>query len=211
MQIEPRFPIFGGWKTVWHQGYSLPISSYVSVVANPKAPSASSSSSHLTVVAKNTKNERELQLKIDAMIPYKSSSGAGTSVRSNALTAASSAYPINDYTLKIILPEGATLLSVEAPFPHKLEESRRWTYLDSIYGRAVAVLKAEGKLVSAGINAGDVVVRYAYPSSAIWVKPGVLVAALLAVFLSVTMLSRVDLSLGSRATAVATGSHEKRE
>lgn len=30
MQIEPRFPLFGGWKTVWYQGYNTPVTQYVS-------------------------------------------------------------------------------------------------------------------------------------------------------------------------------------
>ena len=28
--IEPRFPILGGWKTYWKQGYSLPKGHYIS-------------------------------------------------------------------------------------------------------------------------------------------------------------------------------------
>ena len=30
-QIETRFPMFGGWKTQWYQGYNLPASKFISV------------------------------------------------------------------------------------------------------------------------------------------------------------------------------------
>lgn len=28
-KIQPRFPIMGGWKTTWNQGYSLPSKHYI--------------------------------------------------------------------------------------------------------------------------------------------------------------------------------------
>lgn len=28
-RVSPRFPIMGGWKTTWNQGYSLPSKNYI--------------------------------------------------------------------------------------------------------------------------------------------------------------------------------------
>jgi oligosaccharyltransferase complex subunit alpha (ribophorin I) len=33
--LEPRFPIVGGWKTYWRQGYNLPQESYIKKTGNP--------------------------------------------------------------------------------------------------------------------------------------------------------------------------------
>jgi oligosaccharyltransferase complex subunit alpha (ribophorin I) len=32
LEIQPRFPLYGGWKTQWYQGYNLPLQHYVSVL-----------------------------------------------------------------------------------------------------------------------------------------------------------------------------------
>jgi oligosaccharyltransferase complex subunit alpha (ribophorin I) len=28
LEIEPRFPLFGGWKTTWYMGYNVPLQQY---------------------------------------------------------------------------------------------------------------------------------------------------------------------------------------
>ena len=75
LNIEPRFPIFGQWKTDWNQGYNMP------------------SQYHLY---KDMKDQTLHTLEVDYMHAYDQS-----------LTEV--------YTVKIILPEGATNIKVELP------------------------------------------------------------------------------------------------
>jgi oligosaccharyltransferase complex subunit alpha (ribophorin I) len=32
LELQPRFPLFGGWKTAWYTGYNVPITHYVRYV-----------------------------------------------------------------------------------------------------------------------------------------------------------------------------------
>jgi oligosaccharyltransferase complex subunit alpha (ribophorin I) len=34
LQIQPRFPLFGGWKTEWYQGYNVPAGGFVTANAD---------------------------------------------------------------------------------------------------------------------------------------------------------------------------------
>jgi len=111
--------------------------------------------------------------------------------------------PIREYTLKVVLPEGAEVVDVAAPFPHSLSASRRWTYLDAFTGRPVVVIRGEGTVVSHGVHDGDVVVSFRYAPSTLWTKPAYLVVAFLALFLTATVASRINLSLGARAGSSA--------
>ena len=73
--IEPRFPIFGQWKTDWNQGYMMPTAFHL-------FQSPSDSTKH--------------SLEVDFMHAY-----------DHSLT--------EDYTVRVILPEGATNIHVELP------------------------------------------------------------------------------------------------
>ncbi|CAI2369421.1 unnamed protein product [Moneuplotes crassus] len=44
--IEPRFPVMGGWKTYWQQGYKLPKDSYIMGTGNPEEFEVKISFSH---------------------------------------------------------------------------------------------------------------------------------------------------------------------
>eukprot|EP00344_Euplotes_crassus_P008324 CAMPEP_0197006168 /NCGR_PEP_ID=MMETSP1380-20130617/33168_1 /TAXON_ID=5936 /ORGANISM="Euplotes crassus, Strain CT5" /LENGTH=458 /DNA_ID=CAMNT_0042425613 /DNA_START=12 /DNA_END=1388 /DNA_ORIENTATION=+ len=44
--IQPRFPVMGGWKTYWQQGYKLPKDSYIKETGNPEEYEVSLSFSH---------------------------------------------------------------------------------------------------------------------------------------------------------------------
>ena len=73
--LEPRFPIFGQWKTDWNQGYNMPTSYHL---------------------FQDVKNSLEHTLEIDFMHGYDKS-----------LT--------EDYTVKVILPEGSSNIRVIMP------------------------------------------------------------------------------------------------
>ena len=73
--IEPRFPIFGQWKTDWNQGYNMPTQFHLyQDMANPQLHT----------------------LEVDYMHAY-----------DHSLT--------EDYTVRIILPEGAENIELELP------------------------------------------------------------------------------------------------
>jgi hypothetical protein len=119
-------------------------------------------------------------------------------------------FPINDYTLRLVLPEGATVVSTDAgPLPAPaLSSSRRFTYLDGPFlGRPIVVIHARdvvsGPLGSGGPHAGSVSVTFTLPPGSLWYKPGYLVAAFAALFLLITVASRVDLSLAPTGAGAA--------
>lgn len=158
VQINPRFPLFGGWKTVWYQGYNIDATRYL----------AQSSSG-------------DYVLSYPALIPFAD-------------------LPMRKYTLRVVMPEGATISSVNAPFPFELSYSRRFTYLDGPNtGRQIANLEVKGPLVSSGTYSGDVVVRFTISPFAVYWKIGYLFVAFLLAFVVLIGASRVDLSL-SKAT-----------
>lgn len=165
LEIEPRFPLFGGWKTNWYQGYNVPAGSHVT-----------------------TNGDGSLTLSIDAHIPYEN-------------------VPIGDYKVRIVLPEAAGVVAVEAPFPHTVDTSaRRFTFLDGpFHGRAIVDIKATGTVVSGVTYPGRITVTFTPRPFAVWYKAGYLVAAFAALFALLLVCSRIDLSLtpGSAAAAVA--------
>lgn len=169
MEIETRFPLFGGWKTEWYQGYNVPASPYLS-----------------------TNENGSFTITFDANIPFPE-------------------LPIEDYTLKVVLPEGATIESVTAPFPHTVTQSRRFTYLDGPFaGRPIAVIKPTGTIVSSGTYSGTFTVTYHLPPFSIMYKLGYLIIAFLAAFALFALTSRLDLSLGPSARALAVAGDKKR-
>lgn len=165
LEIEPRFPLFGGWKTNWYQGYNVPAGSHVT-----------------------TNGDGSLTLSIDAHIPYEN-------------------VPIGDYKVRVVLPEAAGVVAVEAPFPHTVDTSaRRFTFLDGpFHGRAIVDIKATGTVVSGVTYPGRITVTFTPRPFAVWYKAGYLVAAFAALFALLLVCSRIDLSLtpGSAAAAVA--------
>ena len=83
-KIQPRFPIMGGWKTSWNQGYSLPSKNYI-------------------------------KYRNDAHDTY---------VFTTQLSHQFREIVAEDFTVKIILPEGATDIAVNLPYTmeHSVKE-----------------------------------------------------------------------------------------
>lgn len=158
LEVEQRFPLFGGWKTEFYQTYNLPSEGYL-----------------FTDAATG-----QFVLRIPAHVPYREQ-------------------VIDSYSLKVVLPEGAEVVSVESPAAlpmRRLADSRRFTYLDTVLaGRPVVVLEASN-LVKA--HAGTLEVRYTVPAGAMVREPAMLFLVLLAIFLTYSILSRMDFSITSR-------------
>ena len=156
MEINPRFPMFGGWKTEWYQGYNVAAGPYLT--AN---------------------DDGSFTLAFDANLPFAD-------------------LPVRDYALRVVLPEAATVVSAEAPFPADISTSRRFTYLDGpSFGRPIAVFRAKGTTVSSGAYTGDVKVTFTVPPAASMYKPAYLTAAFFAAFLAAIVGSRINLSLSA--------------
>jgi hypothetical protein len=115
--------------------------------------------------------------------------------------------PLREFTLRVILPEAATVVSVDAPFPHNLSFTSRYTYLDGpFFGRPVATLKSSVPLLSSHTQySGHVRVTFKVPPFALLYKPLYVIAAFFAVFLVFIIGKRVDMSLGGNKGIHASG------
>lgn len=104
LDLRPRFPLFGGWKTHYVLGYNVPSYEYLF----------------------NSGDDFVLQMRLldhvfDDML-------------------------VEDFTMKIILPEGSKVGKFESPFPVKrLPDGLHFTYLD-IKGRPVITVQSTGDL-----------------------------------------------------------------
>jgi len=150
-EIQPRFPMFGGWKTEWYQGWNLP-SEY--------GLTHSGSSYKLT---------------LDFGIPFDD-------------------IWVEDYYVKVILPEGATNVKTSVPFDVEESRSHRSTYLDTpvMGGRPIVVFR---KTMVVKEHNQPFTVTYTFNSMYMLHEPIVCILFFLAFFLVAIVVSRLDLSL----------------
>lgn len=151
LEFKPRFPLFGGWKSQWYLGYSVPLYSVL------------------------THSGNKFKLEADFSTPVQGAS-------------------VDDLTVKIVLPEGATNVQVNVPFSlDSISETTRQTYLDTpAIGRHVVIL--EKKNVVAAHNV-PFEVTFDFPAYYMMHEPLLLVSAFLAVFVICMLLSRLDISI----------------
>jgi oligosaccharyltransferase complex subunit alpha (ribophorin I) len=99
---------------------------------------------------------------------------------------------IEDFTLKIILPEGSKNINVQLPYDAQREEdSLHFTYLDTV-GRPVITFK-KSNLVEQHID--DFVLSYNFNRLLLLQEPLLVVAAIFLVFLTVIIVVRLDFSI----------------
>ena len=104
LDLRPRFPLFGGWKTHYVLGYNVPSYEYLYNKGDDFVL-----------------NMRLLDHVFDEML-------------------------VEEFVVKIILPEGSKVGKFEAPFPTKrLPDSLHYTYLD-IQGRPVVTIEGVNDL-----------------------------------------------------------------
>lgn len=151
LEFKPRFPLFGGWKTQWYFGYSVPTHSVLS------------------------RSGDSFKLEMDFSTPVE---GAA----------------VDDLTLKIILPEGATNIQLNIPFSvDAVSEASRQTYLDTpVFGRPVVII--DKKNVVAAHNV-PFEVTFDFPQRFMLHEPLLLVSGFMAFFIVCMVLFRLDVSL----------------
>jgi oligosaccharyltransferase complex subunit alpha (ribophorin I) len=104
---------------------------------------------------------------------------------------------VDDLTVKVILPEGATNVQVNVPFSlDGTSETTRQTYLDTpAIGRPVVIL--DKKNVVAAHNV-PFEVTFDFPQQFMLHEPLLLVSAFLAFFVVCMLLFRLDITIGKK-------------
>lgn len=153
LELYPRFPLFGGWKTKWTHGFNVDLSSQLSILSNG-----------------------EYSLRFDFVTPFQ-----------NAV--------IDDYTLKVILPEGATNIKFVSEVDLEIEQSFEniQTYLDT-YGRPIFVAKRKNVVNEHSV---PVQIVYTYSTTSMLQEPLLLIGFYFVLFLFSMAVLRVNFSISS--------------
>lgn len=162
LELQPRFPLFGGWKTQWYQGYTVPTASALRV-------------------STQTQTQYTLQM------PFSSPIEAAT---------------VDELTLKVILPEGATNIQWHVPFElDETSQTKRKTYLDSsLYGRPVLVLHKKNLVPLHNV---PFTVTFDFQKAMMFHEPLLLVASFMFFFILCMIIFRLEWSL-AKTSAPAT-------
>jgi oligosaccharyltransferase complex subunit alpha (ribophorin I) len=153
LQLQPRYPLFGGWQTTFCTGYNLPIEKHLSV-------------------SKKSSNSFTLSFPI------------GPSYSGDVF--------VQNHIVKIILPEGASDIKVDAPFSMNQSFETRTTYLD-VSGRPVVVLQATNLI--ADHLSKQIKVTYHFTSTDLLREPAMLIAGIFALFLIAIIASHISLEI----------------
>eukprot|EP01089_Gocevia_fonbrunei_P009145 TRINITY_DN2111_c0_g1_i2.p1 TRINITY_DN2111_c0_g1~~TRINITY_DN2111_c0_g1_i2.p1 ORF type:complete len:334 (-),score=75.42 TRINITY_DN2111_c0_g1_i2:32-1033(-) len=100
-------------------------------------------------------------------------------------------YSIDELTVSIILPEGATNIQVKSPWNAAIVNDKRFTYLDTS-GRPVTTFVVKNLV---GTQPGEIEVTYNFPSSRLYTEPFLLVGAIFVLFFAAIIGVRVRLSI----------------
>lgn len=157
VEIQPRFPLFGGWKTHYTLGYTMP--TYEVLFTSSK----------------------------------------GFHVNMRFLSHIYDNFVIDDAVIKVVLPEGATDIEVDAPFAVERSESTLVTYFDTA-GRPVVELR-KSDLVEEHMQ--DFTVTYQFPTTSLVREPLMAVAFFGVLFVAAILLNRIDLSVSPEEKAKA--------
>merc|ERR1719266_905677 len=151
LDLRPRFPLFGGWKTHYVMGYNVPSYEYLY----------------------NSGDDFVLQMRLldhifDDML-------------------------VEDFTLKIILPEGCAVGKFDSPYPiERLPDTLHYTYLD-IKGRPVVTIKNVGDLTEKNIK--DFELAFKFSKLSMIMEPLMLIVAFLIFFFFAFVYVRLDFSI----------------
>jgi len=154
--IQPRFPIFGQWKTDWNQGYNMPTEKHL--FQSPVDPN-------------------EYTLEVDYMHAWDRSL-------------------VEDYTVRVILPEGATNIRLELPFQVTGADITLEKYYGTLdyFGRPT--LKIQKPNAVHDICNGLVRVKYQFDNQKmIYLEPLQLTALIFVLFIAMIVVSRTQFNL----------------
>jgi len=151
LDLRPRFPLFGGWKTHYVLGYNVPSYEYLY----------------------NTGDDFVLSMRLidhvfDDML-------------------------VEEFTLKIILPEGSDVGKFHAPYPTKrLKDGLHFTYLD-YSGRPVITVESKGELTEKHIM--DFQIQFKFSKMKMMCEPLMLIIAFFIFFMFAFIYVRLDFSI----------------
>ncbi|ETV97888.1 hypothetical protein H310_09210 [Aphanomyces invadans] len=138
LELHTRYPLFGGWRTQYYLGYSVPTASVL----------------------------------LHANDQYRLEGVLSTCVDHAA---------VDNLTVKVILPEGATNIQVTVPFHAEIARTTRHSFLDTPdMGRPVVIVKMTN--VVPAHNDAPFTITFEYPSHFIYREPALVVAAFFACF-----------------------------
>jgi len=154
LEMRPRYPLYGGWKTDFKIGYDVASSELISVDPITRVHS----------------------LNVSFGIPFKE--------------------PVTDELITVIaLPEGAHDVKVICPYDIELEEeSKRFTYLDTMIGGGRPLITFRKKNVI-NLHTESFEIQYVYDSTRIYFKPLLIIGGIFAFFVAVMTLNRISPSL----------------
>merc|ERR1712223_1934647 len=151
LDLRPRFPLFGGWKTHYVLGYNVPSYEYLYNKGDDFVL-----------------NMRLLDHVFDEML-------------------------VEEFVVKIILPEGSKVGKFEAPFPTKrLPDSLHYTYLD-IQGRPVVTIEGVNDLTEKHIM--DFQLEFQFSRLSMMREPLMLIVAFFVFFFLAFVYVRLDFSI----------------
>ncbi len=185
VELQARYPLFGGWKTQYVLGYSVPTTS----VLYRQSSSSSSASS-------DTKDQN-YRANFDH---YKLDIAYATCVDGAA---------VDTLTLKVILPAGSTNVRVVDQRSLKERSSssgylnttatwtmaRRQSFLDTSSVGCPVVILQTANVISQHNHDEPLLVTFDLERQSLFRKPLVLISTFFTIFLVFTCLVRVDLSL----------------
>jgi len=152
VDLIPRFPLFGGWKTAFYMGYNLPLHQYLFT-----------------------------------------SSSTGRYILNTTFGVSTDDVVTDDYTIRIILPEGAKDIQVNTPFLVDSQSSTtHFTYLDTT-GRPVVVLNKKNIVPE---HDRYFQVSYTFSSMSLFSEPALLIGAYFSFFVFVMLYVRLNLGIG---------------
>lgn len=169
LDLRPRFPLFGGWKTHYFIGYNVPSYEYLYKKGD-----------------KFALNMRLVDHVFDDMV-------------------------VEDFSLKVILPEGAKVGKWHSPYPTKRgADGLHFTYLDT-HGRPVINIRNVGDLTEKHIQ--DFQLEFEYPKSSMIREPLLLIVAFFLFFFASIIYVRLDFAIskdeGTEAKLKVAGVCEK--
>jgi len=151
LDLRPRFPLFGGWKTHYVLGYNVPSYEYLYNAGDDFVLSM-----------------RLIDHVFDDML-------------------------VEEFTLKIILPEGSDVGKFHAPYPTKrLKDGLHFTYLD-YSGRPVITVESKGELTEKHIM--DFQLEFKFSKMKMMCEPLMLIIAFFIFFMFAFIYVRLDFSI----------------